>query len=153
MADFARVDFSADRYTAFIETLRFIDYDFTSGAFAIQVRDRKNGGTLRANLATVTSSTAEGVRLVYAGTDTIANHISAGRLTQAEVDELSLSGSVTLSQVGIRINKTTMTSMPLSTVEPDEDKALQWDMQVAIGGGDPRKYAGGDFIVRGGVVQ
>lgn len=150
----ARVDFGGDRFVAFIRTLTIIGYDFTAAAFNAQVRDRKDGGTLRADLTTQTLASAEGVRLIYGGTDTVANHITAARMSQAQADALGYTSAqnVTLSQLGIRINETTMEAMPFGT-ERGDDISLYWDLHITPSGGIKDKYAGGDFLVRAGVTE
>lgn len=150
----ARVDFGADRFVAFIQTLRFIGYDFTGATFKAQVRDRRDGGALRADLSTVVLASAEGVRLVYGGTDTVANHKTAGRLTATEATALGYvdADSIVISQVGIRINETTMEAMPYGT-ERGDDISLYWDIHITPSGGVKDLYAGGAFLVRAGVTE
>lgn len=148
----ARIDINADRWVACIRELAFVDYDFTGATFAAQVRATKDAtGSALVDLGTVTSSASEGVRLIYGGTDTIANHITAGRLAEVPTGYAS-SDSVALSSVGIRINETTMEAMP----EPDDlgdDYVAAWDIHITPSGGIKEKYAGGNFTVRAGVTQ
>lgn len=141
---------TGDRYTPFLRALVFLGIDFTDAVFKLQVRDRKDGGAVRADLATVTSA-AEGVRLLYGDTDTIANHITAGRLE--EVPSGYVSGdSVELSQVTFRINESTMEAMPLGT-EAGDDLEIFWDLHVTPTGGVKEVYLEGPFTVRAGVTQ
>ena len=153
MESVPRVDFGADRYVPFIRTIAIIGFDLTGASFASQIRDRRDGGTLRADLLTVGSASAEGVRLIYAGTDTVANHITAGRLTQAQADSQGWAGtdSKTMSQIGIRINESTMESLPFGD-PPGENEKLYWDLQITPPGGTKDVYASGDFVVRAGVT-
>lgn len=149
----ASIDWAADRYVPFIRTMAFVDFDFTGATFAMQVRDRKDGGAVRADLATVTTASAEGVRLIYGGTDTVANHIAAGRLTQEQADARGYTSgqSLEMSQVGIRINETTMEAMPFAA-EIGDDRTEYWDIQITPLGGTKDVYARGKFIVRAGVT-
>lgn len=150
----ASVDWKADRYVPFIESIVFIDEDFTGASFAMQVRDRRDGGARRADLSTVTSAAAEGVRLIYAGTDTLANHVTAERLSQEDADSLPYASTdnVLLSELGLRINETTMEAMPFAT-EIGDDKKLFYDIQITPSGGVKEVYARGVFTVRAGVTQ
>lgn len=148
-----RVDFGADRSVPFIRTLAIVGFNLTGASFAMQVRDRKDGGTLRADLGTVASAASEGVRIVYAGTDTVTNHIAAGRLTAAQAASQGWAGgdSKTMTQLGIRINESTMEAMPFG-IEVGDDKLLYWDLQITPSGGIKDVYAAGNFIVRAGVT-
>lgn len=150
----AKIDFGADRFVAFIRTLVLIGYDFTAAAFALQVRDRKDGGAVRADLGTAASAAAEGVRLIFGGTATAAAHIAAGRLTQEQADQLGAAAgdNVLLSHLGIRINESTVEAMPFGT-ERGDDLPLYWDLHITPSGGIKDKYAGGDFTVRAGVTE
>lgn len=155
----ARLDWGADRYVPFIRTMALVGYDLTGAAFIMQVRDRKDGGTLRADLATVASASAEGVRLVYAGSDTVAAHVTAGRLTNAIYEAVnSATGAkyaaadiVAVSQIGIRINETTMEAMPLGD-PAGSNELLYWDIQITPLGSTKDVYAYGNFAVRAGVT-
>lgn len=152
----AKIDLHADHFVACIRTIAFLGYDFTGATFKLQVRQLPDtSGTPLADLATVTLSTAEGVRLIYGGTDTINNHITAGRL-KAIPDGYTGTQSVALSQLGIRINETTMDAMPLPQA-PDgdlgDDQIFYWDLLITPSGGVKDKFAGGKFVVRAGVTQ
>ncbi|WP_375290416.1 hypothetical protein [Qipengyuania sp.] len=99
------------RSTALIETIVIDGLDFTGATFRLEVRDRRNGGSLRAGLDTVSSASAEGVRIV----------------------EVDTSGDLPITTVGIRINETTMEAMP--TGEPGEDVNIWWGMHITPAGG------------------
>lgn len=147
-----RYDIAADRWVACIRTLTFVGLDFTDAVFAMQVRLTGDAsGSPLVDLATVTTSSAEGVRLIYAGTDTIANHIAAGRLDDVPSGYAS-GDSIALSQVGIRINETTIEALPFPE-ERGDDIDLAWDMLITPSGGIKDKYIGGKFTVRAGVTQ
>lgn len=121
---------SADRFTPFIATLTFVGIDLTAAVMKAQVRDRKDGGAVRADLATVTLANTEGLRLLSAGT----------------VD------GVMTSVVYMRVNEATMEAMPLGA-EIGDDLDLYWDLQVTPSGGVKGVYLYGPFIVRAGVTQ
>lgn len=125
-----RLPLEGDRWTAFVRTLTFQGADWTGATFAMQVRDRKDGGFLRADLGTVASASAEGVRLISAG----------------------LVDGVMTSVVGIRINETTMEDIDAAT-EAGEDADIWWDMHITPSGGVKQKYLYGPFKIRAGVTQ
>jgi hypothetical protein len=130
MQDPGNLPLEADRQTPFIYTLTFQGIDLTSAVMKAQVRDRKDGGTLRADLATVLTVNTEGLRLVSAGTV----------------------GGVMTSVVYMRINEATMEAMPLGDPAGD-DLALFWDMHITPSGGVKEMYLRGTFTVRAGVTQ
>lgn len=121
---------SADRFTPFIATLTFAGIDLTGAVMKAQVRDRKDGGTVRADLATVTLANTEGLRLLSAG-------LVAGVMT---------------SVVYMRINEATMDAMPEAAPIGD-DLELYWDLHVTPSGGVKGVYLYGPFIVRAGVTE
>lgn len=156
----ARIDIHADRWVACVREIAFVGFDFTGATFTAQVRAQKDStGTPLVNLGTVTTSSAEGVRLIYGGTDTITNHIAANRLDSVPSGVNAITGqpyqtsdSIPLSSIGIRINETTMEGLP----EPDDlgdDLTLVWDMHITPTSGLKEKYCGGLFLVRAGVTQ
>lgn len=52
----------ANRFVPFADYIDFFGYDFTGAVAKLQVRDRKNGGTVRADVVpTVSVTTEEGV--------------------------------------------------------------------------------------------
>lgn len=143
---------AGDRWTALVELIPFIGWDFTGAVFAAQVRLTPDAtGAALVDLATVGSASAEGLRLVYAGTATIAAHIAAGRL-QSIPPGYQSSDSVLLSLVGIRINETTMEGLPFPA-ERGDDPVLAWDIHITPSAGIKQKYLGGSFTVRAGVTQ
>lgn len=157
----AMIDWRGDRYVPFVRTLSFVGHDWTGATFAMQVRDRRDGGSLRADLATVAASpSAEGVALLYGGTDTVANHVAAGRLTSAIYStrnpqtgaDYVAGDSVAVSQVRIRIDEATMEAMPFGS-EVGTDRELYWDLHVTPFGGVKDLYARGSFTVRAGVTE
>lgn len=124
------LNLNADRYTPFVATVTFSGIDLTDAVMAMEVRDRPDGGTVRAALATVTLANAQGVRLVSTGT---------------------VEGVAT-SIVAIRINEATMEAMPTAP-EIGDDLTLYWDMHITPDGGVKQVYLRGTFTIRAGVTQ
>jgi hypothetical protein len=140
-----------DRWTPLVRTFELRGIDLTGATFALQVRDRKDGGALRADLATVMSSSAEGVLLIYGGTATVSAHITAGRI--AAVPEGMVEGdSLTLTLLGVRINESTMEAMTPAT-EVGDDAPAWWDLHVTPSGGLKDVFLQGPFIIRAGVTE
>jgi len=151
----ARRALHADRWVALIRKLAFVDFNFTGATFAMQVRQTYDApGAALITLGTVGGMGSEGVWLDYAGTDTVLNHLAAGRLREVPPG-LTESTSVAVSVVGIRINKSTMgnpANIPFPA-QRGEDLTLAWDLLITPSGGVQDKYIGGHFIVRGGATQ
>lgn len=62
MFDTARYDRDANRFAPFADYIDIEAIDFTGATCKLQVRDRPNGGTVRANVVpTVTIETVEGI--------------------------------------------------------------------------------------------
>lgn len=147
-----RLDLSGDRWVPFIRTLPVVNEDLTNAAFAMQVRVTPDAiGTPLVSLTTVTSASAEGVRLVSAVSSTVAEHIAADRL-ESVPSGYEESTVVLVSTLGIRINETTMETLPFP-VERGDDVALAWDIHITPNGGNKDRYAWGTFTVRAGVTQ
>jgi hypothetical protein len=149
----AKLDLEADRWTPFIHSLVFIGVDLTGAAYAMHVRATKDvSGTPLASLATAAAG-AEGVRTIYAGSATIADHIAAARMLPDERPQsFELTDVVMLSEVGIRVNEATMEAMPWPGVRGN-DLTAYWDLHVTPSGGVKEVYAAGKFIVRAGATQ
>lgn len=146
------LDLAGDRWVPFIQTLSFVGADWTGAAFAMHVRAvRDVAGTPLVNLSTVTSASAEGVRLIYGGTDTIANHVAADRLEEVPAG-FEATDSVALSQIGIRINETTMEGL-LFPPERGDDAMFHYDLHVTPASGTKDLYARGKFTARAGATQ
>lgn len=160
MIQWPRRDILADRWVACRRTFTFVGLDFTDAVFAAHIRTLPDaGGSPLVNLATVVSSSAEGLRLIYGGTDTIASHIAAGRLSevppgtnQATDAAWQESDIVALSQIGMRVNETTMEGLPFPD-DTGDDMPLAWDLHVTPSGGVKDKYMGGSFSVVAGATQ
>src|SRR4051812_9352650 len=122
------LDLYADRHATYFDTFSWIGSDFTSGVFKMQARLKKDTtGTPLINLTSVTTF-VEGIALLYAGTDTIANHIAAGRMTEVPTGYTS-SSSVLLSQIRVVISDTTLQSMPFPA-ERGDDLELAYDLVI-----------------------
>jgi hypothetical protein len=146
-----RLPLYGDRWTPFARTLQFEGVDWTGATFAMQVRDRKDGGQVRADLDTVVSASAEGVRLIYGGTATVAAHIAAGRIEEAP-EGMASDDSLALSLVGVRINESTMEAMTPAT-EIGDDATAYWDLHVTPSGGLKDLYLYGPFFIRAGATE
>lgn len=146
------VALAADRRTPFTATLRLKGVDLTDAVLAAQVRLYPDAaGDPLINLAQVGTSSAEGVRIIYAGTDTVTNHIAAGRL-QSVPTGMATGDSMVLTLLGIRVNETTMEGLPESS-PPGRDVTLAWDAHITPSGGLKGKWFAGPFIVRAGVTR
>ncbi|MGJ0508941.1 MAG: hypothetical protein ACR652_17795 [Methylocystis sp.] len=147
----AELPFYVDRWVPCVRRLPVVNADLTDATFAMQVRlTGDQPGTPLIDLGTV-STDIQGVRLIEVATDTLANHIAAGRLASvpagyAETD------SLTVSLLGIRIDEATISALPLPA-ETGDNLEIAWDIVITPFGSDPDKYAGGAFIVRAGVTQ
>lgn len=125
---------AGDRFTPLVDTIEVVGIDLTGATFKMQVRDRKDGGTVRADLATVGSVGTEGVTLVGVTTD---------------------GDAVPTSTLSFRINEATMEAMPDSAdgLEAGADVPLWWDMHITPSGGVKFVAFAGVFTVRAGVTE
>jgi hypothetical protein len=160
----AKLDIVADRWVMCRRTMAFVGYDFTSAAFKMEIRLTRDAvGSPLVSLTTQTTD-VQGVRRTYSGTDTIANHRTAARLSPSDTDTLLatknpatganylLTDSILLSIVAIRIDKATMSALPFPA-ERGNDIDLYWDLHITPAGSDEGDYAGGVFTVAAGVTQ
>lgn len=146
---------SGGRWVPFVETWSFHDVDLTGAVFAMQLRLYFDApGVPVVNLATVgMTPSAEGVALAYAGTATIDAHIAAGRITTEEVANGALGTDLlTLSQIRVQINETTMEGLPF-TGERGGPTELAWDLHVTRSGELKQLWARGPFTVIAGATQ
>jgi hypothetical protein len=152
---------AVDRWAPFVRVFAFVGYDFTGATYKMQVRQTKDVGSALLTLNTV-STDIQGVRTSYAGTDTIANHLAAGRFDQADVDTLldtenpatgvnyELTDSILLSLVEIRIDKANVSTLPLNN---GADILFYYDLHITPSGGDETNFVGGQFLVCAGATQ
>lgn len=152
MLDPGRLPLNGDRWTAFVATLQVNGVNLTGATFAMHLRLTPDApGDPLVNLATVMSGSQQGVRLIYGGTDTVANHISAERITEAP-EGMATGDSLTLSLIGIRINETTMEGLPAAG-EIGDDAPIAWDIHVTPSGELKQRWLYGPFNIRAGVTQ
>lgn len=148
----ASKDLDADRWTPFVRRFTFVDRNFTGATFAAAVRMVLDApGAPQVDLGSVASSASQGVWLDYAGTDTVQNHIAAGRLREVPPG-LEMATPVAVSVVGIRINETTMEGLPFPAERGDVFEFF-WDLHVTPAGSLKYKAIGGKFRVHGGATQ
>src|SRR3546814_19490084 len=93
-----RLPLAANRWTPFAYSVAFIGYDFTGATFQAQVRDRKDGGFVRAdmNVTLASVTTDEGVP-----TSTVDLEIPDARI--AEMDAATEAGADAKSWGGLPI--------------------------------------------------
>jgi hypothetical protein len=147
-----RYDISADRWVACIRTFSFVGLDLTGATFLSHIRLTPDAaGAPLASLGNAASSAAEGLRVIDVQTDTIENFIASGWLSSFPPG-YAADDTVTITQVGMRVNETTVEGLPFPG-ERGADSVLAWDMHITPSGGIKDKYLGGDFIVRAGATQ
>lgn len=155
-----RYDLGADRGISFVQPLSFLGYDFTGATYRAQVRLVPDAtGSPLISLTTVTTN-AQGIKLLYAGSATVAAHITAGRLpisiyqyTNPNTGALyASSDTVTLSQIRLLIDNSTMNGLPFPN-ERGDNLILAWDLLITLSGASEDKFAYGSFTVRGTVTQ
>lgn len=155
----APLDLIADRSLTYQETIVFLGDDFTGAAYAMKIRPQPDAtGTALVSLATVTD-TSQGIKLIYAGSATIAAHVAAGRLQGVPVAVNPSTGiaytsadTVALSQLQITITNTTMAGMP-PAAETGDDLELAYDLVVTPSGGFGQKRLAGSFIIHATATQ
>lgn len=118
-----------DRWSPFDFEISFADIDLTGATFSMQVRDSKDGGTLRADLSTTTTPGDEGVQLVSA----------------------SASGSV----IRIVIAEATMEAMDIASDagSPGADGQAWWGLHITPSGDLKFLALEGTFTVKAGAVN
>lgn len=115
------------RSNPLVETITIDGVDLTGATIRLEVRDRRDGGTLRAALDTVTTSAAEGVRISVA----------------------TVSGRP-MTTLTIRINQTTMNAMPAAP-EPGADVTIAWGMHITPTGELKFMAFDGPFLIKASV--
>ena len=158
----AVINISADRWVMCRRNFAFVGYDFTSAAFKMQIATIKDVATALLTLTTQTTD-VQGIRVSYAGTDTITNLLTNGWLAQSDVDALLatknpatgvdyvMSDSILLSVVALRIDDATMNGLAMDT--DGGDVTCYYDMQITPSGGDQDVYMKGTFTILAGVTQ
>jgi hypothetical protein len=172
MPDPARLDLTADRRTVFSESVVFLGDNYTGGDFDLWIKLYPDApGAPLVQLDPVTDPTAEGIKLVYGGADTVANHVSAGRLSGNGQGSIY---SMTNPATGLAYQSTdTLTLSQLTiTIDVDEDLDLvvaddrfpypeergdtidlAYDFLAKTSGGRWEKRLYGTFSVRPAVVR
>ncbi len=112
------------RSNPLVETITLNGWDFTAATIRIEVRDRRDGGMLRAGLDQVGTLAAEGVK----------------------IDVATVLGQP-VTTLRIRINEATMEAMPAAPV-PGEDIELSWGMHITPAGELKFMAFDGPFIVK-----
>lgn len=156
----AEVELIADRWTPFTERLEVQGISLAGATLAAAIRMHPDApGSPLVALAGGVSAGAEGVRLFYAGTDTVANHLAAARLSVVPED-MAGGDSLALTLIDIRVNEATMensASIPFpgsgAPGERGDDVELHWDMHITPSGGVKQVWFRGPFRVVGGDVQ
>lgn len=127
----ASYDSEADRFVPHTDYLDFEGFDFTDALLKMQVRDRPNGGALRADLAQVTTAAAEGVRL----------------------ESVTWADGVPTTRIAWRINETTMEAMPLDPADPGSAVVLYRDLHITPVGENKFVAVQGTFTVKAGETE
>jgi hypothetical protein len=141
----------AHRWVPFRHSLSVVGISMLDPVYAMQVRTTPDAAGPPILSLTTALSPAQGVSTEYVGSDTIANHIAAGRL-DAVPEGYTADQTVTLSVVEIRIDEATMEAFPFPA-ERGDDLVLAWDLHVTLGAGIKEKWLEGQFIVHAGATQ
>lgn len=115
----------AARTVPLIATVVIRNLDFTDATFRMEVRDRRDGGALRAELDTVSTASEQGVRVISVDT----------------------SGDLPVTTLGIRIDETTMEAMPDHPSDPGENYSIWWGMHITPDGGTKFHAFDGPFVL------
>ena len=129
MFDTGTLALEAQRWTPFVYQIEFQDINLTGATYAMQVRDRKDGGQVRATLAGTATPGAEGVRLVGVVDGTSTLEIVIAEATMEAMDIASDAGS------------------------PGSDGLAFWDLHITPSGGSKFVALAGDFIVKAGATN
>lgn len=129
MFDTGKLHIKAARWTPFKYPIVFEGIDLTGATYALQVRDRKDGGFVRATLGTVTTANTEGVRFV------------------------SFTGGN--STVEIFISEATMEAMDIAADASSvgSDGQAFWDLHITPSGGVKFVALEGTFTVKAGATN
>lgn len=147
MADPAEIDIVADRNVDHFSTWSFLEVDYTGSTFKMQIRAvRDTTGTPLLELTTGSGN----FTILYAGTATVAAHISAGRL--AEVPDGYASGdSLLLSQIRLGISDFSLQALPFPE-ERGDDWEGYYDIIRTPTSGSAELIMRGKFIDRAGAT-
>lgn len=148
MTDTVPLALTAGRYVPFVYDIDMVGLDLTGATFASEVRDRKNGGNVRATLATVASE-IEGIRLLEVAT------ADADDVTAYAAEGITIALGTSITRIRIRIAEATMEAMDLAEDNgtPGEDASAFWDMHITPSGGDKYlAFAGRFYIIAGATI-
>lgn len=147
-------DIYADRTIDLYETIPVVGVDWTGATFTCMVRQLPDAAGSPLLTPTVTN--------LYSGSNTIANHIAAGRLTRKIKSQINDAtgvaytdtDTVALSVIQVRVPAASMIapSVP-AAAQAGDNVVLAWDLLVQPSGGAKDKWIAGKFIVRGTVTQ
>lgn len=129
MFDTGTLPLEAARWTPFKYPITIEGFDFTGATFAMQVRDRKDGGFVRATLAGTATPNTEGVRIV--------------------------SASASQTVLEIFIAEATMEAMDIAAdaQSPGSDGVAFWDLHITPSGGVKFLALEGTFTVKAGATN
>ena len=111
------------RSNPLVETIIINGIDFTGAAFLLEVRDRRDGGALRAGLTNAAPG-AEGISMSVATVE-----------------------GVPVSTLQIRFDEATMEGMPPAT-EVGDDLTIVWGMHITPSGGTKFMAFDGPFTIK-----
>lgn len=150
----AAVDLYGDRWTPFSQSMVFINLNLTGAVFLMHVRATRDiTGSPLVSLANTSTPGAQGVRLVSVSTDTIANHITAERMTVDQIpDSKELSDVISISTIHVVVSEASMEGMPFPTPR-GPDVTLYYDLHITPSGQIKQVWARAKFIVRAGATQ
>jgi hypothetical protein len=167
MSDAIRWDLVGDRGYLLRKTITRVGVNYTGWTFSAQFRLYPDAtGSPIVSLGSV-SDDSEGIKIEYAGVDTVANHILAGNLTPAiyaltnaaTAALYAPTDSVAVSRLRVTVGATAMSSpnmpAPQAPNEAGDPVVLAWDMQGDDGGGpEPlQKLFFGSVTVRPSVTR
>lgn len=152
----AEITLTADRWVPFVHSFTFIGEDFGFAPLVAQIRMAPDiPGSPLISLGAL-AAPAQGLSSEYSASDTMDNHVLAGRLSSIPTGYLG-SDIETLSIIEMRIDEATIEGLPFpgsgGAGERGDDLTLAWDMHITPVGGIKTKYIGGKFVVRAGVTQ
>lgn len=152
----AVIDLHGDRNVAFDDVMAFFGIDLSGCTPRMQIRAAPDApGAALVDLA-VAAYPTQGLRIVYAGVDTVAAHIAANRFSRDEMPpayaNYSDGENLALTMIGIHLSKTTMAFASAPAQENGDSVALAYDLLITPSGGIEDKYAYGNFIIRGTVT-
>lgn len=145
-----------DRRLAFNDTVAFFGFDLTGAAVRMDVRTAPDASG--AALLTLSTGTGE-ITIAYAGTDTVANHIAAGRISREDLpneggySELADGDNLALTLIDLHIDAADMVLAAVPAFENGDSVELAFDILITPTAGEEEKYAYGPFAVRGTVTQ